>query len=97
MEWLAYEPISVNKEVLLCHIGLVMDHDSHQDNQPCLPLFEKCWKTTVWRLNKHSYENKQTNKHEHSEENVQMKAHAYVHRWLDQNWFKEFSVVIGIR
>ena len=25
--------------------------------------------------------------------NVQMKAHAYVHRWVDGNWLKEFCVV----
>jgi len=32
-------------------------------------------------------------KHEHGEENVQMKAHAYVYRWVDRNWLKEFGVV----
>jgi len=31
----------------LCHIGLVKDRGIHLVNQPCLSLFEKCWKTIV--------------------------------------------------
>ena len=30
---------------------------------------------------------------EHGEENVQMNTHAYVHRWMDQIYVKEFGVV----
>jgi len=30
---------------------------------------------------------------ESGEENVQVKAHAYVHRWVDQIKVKEFGVV----
>jgi len=30
---------------------------------------------------------------EHGEENVQVKAHAYVHRWVDQIQVKEIGVV----
>jgi len=30
---------------------------------------------------------------EHGEENIQVKAHAYVHRWMDRIWVKEFGVV----
>jgi len=33
--------------VVLCHTGLVKDLGGHLVNQPCLSLFEKCWKTTV--------------------------------------------------
>jgi len=36
---------------------------------------------------------KTKNKHKHGEENVQMKAHACVHRWVDRNWLKQFGVV----
>ena len=30
---------------------------------------------------------------EHGEENVQVKAHAYVHRWVDQIQLKKFGMV----
>ena len=30
---------------------------------------------------------------EHGEENVQVKAHAYVHRWVDRILVKEIGVV----
>jgi len=31
--------------VALCNIGLVKYHGGHLINQPCLSLFERCWKT----------------------------------------------------
>jgi len=31
----------------LCHIGLAKDRGGHLVNQPRLPLFDKCWETTV--------------------------------------------------
>ena len=33
---------------------------------------------------------------EHGEENVQVKAYAYVHRWVDRIWVKEIGVVKSI-
>ena len=30
---------------------------------------------------------------EHGEENVQVKPHAYVHRWVDRIYVKDFGVV----
>ena len=48
------------------------------------------------KSNKHN-EKKNKNKKrmnaEHGEENVQVKAHAYVHRWVDRIYVKEFDVV----
>ena len=41
---------------------------------------------------KYERSGKQTNR-EHGEENVQMKEHAYVHRWVDHIKWKEFGVV----
>jgi len=71
----------------LCHIVLAKDRGDHLVNQPRLSLFDKCWETTVGTTNKHN-EKKNKNKKrmnpEHGEENVQVKPHAYVHRWVDR-------------
>jgi len=70
----------------LCHIGLAKDRGGHLVNQPRLSLFYQVLRNNSWTSNKHNEKKnkkKQMNT-EHGEENVQVKPHAYVHRWVDQ-------------
>ena len=71
---------------VLCHIGLAKDRGGHLVNQPRLSFFDKCWETTVG-LQISIMERKTRKKRmnaEHVEENVQVKPHVYVHRWVDR-------------
>ena len=77
----------------LCHTGLAKDRGGHLINQPRLSLFDKCWETTV--AHQISIMKRKTKKRinvEHGEENVQVKPHAYVHRWVDQISVKDSGV-----
>ena len=62
-------------------------------NQPRLSLFDKCWETTVRDQISITKKTKKRMNTEHGEENVQVKAHAYVHRWVDRIQVKEFGVI----
>ena len=71
----------------LCHIGLAKDRGGHLVNQPCLSLFYQVLRNNSWTSNKHNEKKKKNKKRmntEHGEENVQVKPHAYVHRWVDR-------------
>jgi len=72
--------VKCKQRVVLCHIGLVKDYGGHLINQPFLSLFEEL-KNNSWRSNKHNYEKTNT---EHGQENVQMKAHCTLYRWVDR-------------
>jgi len=70
----------------LCHIGLAKDRGGHLVNLPRLSFFDKCWETTVGhQISIIEKKNKKKRMNaEHGEENVQVKPHAYVHRWVDR-------------
>jgi len=70
---------------VLCHIGLVMDHDGHLVNQSCCSVFEKCWKTT---LENQISTIRKTNKHRTwwrkcTDESACL---FYTDEWIKLNW-----------
>ena len=62
--------------------------EKHWSSQPTpFIIFWQVLRNNSWTSNKHNEKknkNKKRMNEEHGEENVQVKPHAYVHRWVDR-------------